>query len=84
MRINSLRYTLVLTACLAVSTNFVFAQQINKSKREAPNIAINIPSNRDSVKTSYFNLGLISNLYDQRGIGVNVISSAVYQSVITV
>ncbi len=77
MRINSLRYTLVLTACLAVSTNFVFAQQINKSKREAPNIAINISSNRDSVKTSYFNLGLISNLYNQRGIGLNVISSAV-------
>ena len=82
MKIISYKYILVLTASFAVNTNFVFAQNKSKTTRKAPNISLNISSNRDSINSSYFNVGLMTNINKQKGIGINIISSSVKSSMI--
>lgn len=48
------------------------------SKHYDINWSININQRRDSIRHTLFNLGLISNIQEQRGLGVNVLYSAVH------
>ena len=76
MIINKRTTILVLVAICATSTNFVLAQRLDKLKKGA-NISLNIKSNKDSLESSLFNIGLLSNIYNLKGVGINVISSVV-------
>ena len=49
-----------------------------KKKREI-NWSINLTKHQDSLRLTLFNLGLISNIQEQRGIGCNLLYSAVHQ-----
>lgn len=65
---------IVLMVCLfAWGTGW--AQHIKFSK--GPNIAIGIRHTKDTVKTAYANLGIMTNVYNVRGLDVNVLSSFV-------
>ena len=53
-------------------------KNVKKSKKNMPNISLNINSAiNDSLKKTYFNLGLLTNIYQLNGAGINAISSVV-------
>lgn len=49
------------------------------SKRHDINWSVNINKRQDSIRLTLFNLGIISNIQDLRGFGVNVVHSAVHE-----
>lgn len=51
--------------------------QTRKIKYHDINWSINVSKRQDSIKLTFFNLGLISNIQNQRGAGINVLSSVV-------
>ena len=53
-----------------------FARKKDKLKK-GPNISLNISAKKDSVKTTYLNIGLLTNIYQLKGIGINVVSDIV-------
>lgn len=56
--------------------------QVHKRQRKALNVALNIDRTvQDSLRVSYFNLGLLTNVYQLKGMGVNLISSVVQNDV---
>ena len=61
---------LLLGYCAGMSTP-AFAQKKDKLKK-GPNISL-----KDSVKTTYLNIGLLTNIYQLKGIGINAVSSVV-------
>ena len=66
---------LLLGYCAGMSTP-AFAQKKDKLKK-GPNISLNISAKKDSVKTTYLNIGLLTNIYQLKGIGINAVSSVV-------
>ena len=70
----------VLLGMTSAFSNSLFAQEKTKKSKEI-NWSINLYKNQDSIRTTYFNLGLLSNLREQHGVGINLISSVVHQSV---
>ena len=48
------------------------------SKGREMNWSINITKKQDSLKLTLFNLGIISNIQNQRGLGINVLHGAVH------
>ncbi len=58
---------LLLGYCAGMSTP-AFAQKKDKLKK-GPNISLNISAKKDSVKTTYLNIGLLTNIYQLKGIG---------------
>ncbi len=62
----------VLFLCIILSLP-VCAQ--HKRKGKSPNVSLNIgKTTNDSLKTAYVNFGLLTNIYQLKGFGVNVIS----------
>lgn len=53
------------------------AKKPDKRARHALNLSLNLPAHATDSAARTFNLGLLSNLYAQRGVGVNVLSSMV-------
>ena len=53
-----------------------FAQTEGGKKKEI-NWSVNIKKKKDSLDMTFLNLGLLTNLEEQRGVGINVISSVV-------
>lgn len=53
-----------------------FCSEKNKLKK-GPNISLNISARKDSVKTTYLNLGMLTNIRQLKGVGMNAISSVV-------
>lgn len=52
------------------------AQMQHKKKGKSPNVSLNISkTTHDSLKTSYINLGLLTNVYQLKGFGINIISN---------
>lgn len=49
------------------------------SNRKDINWSIHIDKNQDQIKTTLFNLGVISNLNIQKGLGVNLLYSAIHE-----
>lgn len=68
-----------LLAMTVVLPSSLCAQSHTKKSKEI-NWSINISKQQDSIKTTFFNLGLVSNLQEQHGAGINLISSVVRQS----
>lgn len=68
--------TLLLLGYCAGMTSPALAQKRDKLKK-GPNISLNISTKKDSTKTSYLNIGLLTNIYRLKGVGVNAISSVV-------
>ncbi len=63
---------------LALCFGLPMEAQNQKRKRKSPNLALNIgKSVNDSLKVSYFNLGLLTNVYQLKGLGINVVSNVV-------
>lgn len=57
-------------------------KSVTKSKKKAPNISVNINSAiNDTLKRTYLNLGLLTNIYQLNGAGLNVVSSVVRNNV---
>lgn len=57
-------------------------KNVKKGKKNMPNISLNINSaTNDSLKRTYFNLGLLTNIYQLNGVGINAISSVVRNNV---
>lgn len=61
-----------------LSTNHSFAQSAER-KSKGINYSISLSKKKDDIKNVYFNLGLLSNLQQQHGLGINLISSIVHQ-----
>ena len=76
MKINTRIAAIILLGCCAGLTTPAIAQKKNKLKK-GPNISLNISTQKDSVKTTYLNLGLLTNIYRLQGVGINAISSVV-------
>lgn len=76
MKINTRIAAIILLGCCAGLTTPAIAQKKNKLKK-SPNISLNISTQKDSVKTTYLNLGLLTNIYRLQGVGINAISSVV-------
>ena len=66
---------LLLGYCAGMSIP-AFAQKKDKLKK-GPNISLNISAKKDSVKTTYLNIGLLTNIYQLKGIGIYAVSSVV-------
>ena len=45
--------------------------------KKGPNLALNITSPKQPVRTTYLNVGLMTNIYQLKGIGINALSSIV-------
>lgn len=76
MKVKSLSIILLILCTLLVGQPLV-AQP--KKHKKSPNVSLlNIGKTvKDSLKVSYANLGLLSNIYKLKGAGINVISSVV-------
>lgn len=73
MKINARIAAMLLSgACLAAPA----LAQRDKLKH-TPNISLNISVRKDSVRTTYLNVGLLTNIHRLKGIGINVVSSIV-------
>lgn len=76
MKLNAyIAATCLLIGCLHVPTA-ASAQKRNKLKK-GPNLSLNISAPKDSTKITYLNIGLLTNIYQLQGIGINAISSVV-------
>ena len=71
------KLTVLIIICLAFPT-FLTAKH-NTSRKRDINWSININKQQDSLRTTLFNLGLISNLHEQKGLGINLFYGAVHQ-----
>ena len=69
-------FIVLLVACLLLP--FSLSAKTDTHKRHDINWSINVNRHQDSLKLTLFNLGLISNIQDQRGIGLNVLHGAVH------
>ncbi|MBP3714701.1 MAG: hypothetical protein J6J09_05190 [Phocaeicola sp.] len=69
--------TLLLIGCVGLISP-TSAQQTNKLSK-IPNISLNATGTREHSSISYLNIGLMTNVPFQRGIGINVFSSVVQQ-----
>ena len=76
MKIKKRIAAIILLGCCAGLTTPAIAQKKNKLKK-GPNISLNISAKKDSIKTTYLNLGLLTNIYRLQGVGINAISSVV-------
>ena len=74
MKIKKRIAAIILLGCCAGLTTPAIAQKKNKLKK-GPNISLNISAKKDSIKTTYLNLGLLTNIYRLQGVGINAISS---------
>lgn len=70
-------FTIIWCAVICFPTHLA-AQEKTPKHREI-NWSVNLASRPDSLKLTWFNLGLITNIDEQRGLGINVLSSAVHQ-----
>lgn len=78
MKLN-LRLTILFILCSLLSHSSLFAQQ---NKHQKVNASLNIyKPTKDTLKTSYFNLGLLTNIHQIKGIGINLISSTVRSNI---
>ncbi len=72
-----LHYIILLVTCILFAVPPVGAQKQKKHKK-SPNVSLNIGKTvKDSLKIPYVNLGLLTNIYKLKGLGINVISSVV-------
>ena len=62
MKIKKRIAAIILLGCCAGLTTPAIAQKKNKLKK-GPNISLNISAKKDSIKTTYLNLGLLTNIY---------------------
>ena len=69
---------LLLGYCAGMSTP-AFAQKKDKLKK-GPNISLNISAKKDSVKTTYLNIGLLTNIYQLKGIGISIVTMLIYKN----
>lgn len=76
MKMNTRMAAIILLGYCAGFSTPAIAQKKDKLKK-APNISVNISTKKDSIKTTYFNLGLLTNIYRMEGVGINAISSVV-------
>ena len=71
-------------AIIFLGTNCVLPFSINAQTKQRKfkeiNWSVNVSKHKDSIKTTFFNLGLISNLEQQHGAGINLIYSSVHHS----
>ncbi|MGP1436374.1 MAG: LA_2272 family surface repeat-containing protein [Phocaeicola sp.] len=75
MRIKTLLLLILVNS--VVSLTPIFAQNKVQKMKSSPNISLNITNSDKQSRTSYFNLGLLTNIHQLKGIGINVISSIV-------
>lgn len=76
MKLNSRLVAIILLGYCAGFSSPALAQKKNRLKK-GPNISVNISGKKDSVKTTFVNVGLLTNIYRQQGVGINALSSVV-------
>lgn len=72
------KYIWILLGGLLMVPLFSFAKS-EPSKFHEINWSLNITKSKDSIRMTMFNLGLISNIQEQHGFGINLFYSAVHQ-----
>lgn len=75
---KSARIAAMLLAGLLAETGLTTSAQQRESRlKKGPNISLNIQGKKDSVRTTYVNVGLLTNIQRLRGVGINIVSSVV-------
>lgn len=78
MNYNLIKYSILSLAMLTLLPSSIWAKD-NQRKRKNINWSINFNRHQDTIKTTLFNLGLITNIQKQSGLGINVLCSAVHE-----
>lgn len=72
----------LITALLGFSTLQAQSADKIKSKKNSPNISLNISTAiNDSLRKTHFNIGLLTNIHQLSGVGLNIVSNTVKSNV---
>lgn len=73
---------LVTLACCTLYDAPAFAQDKVRNQKNSPNLSLNITDSNGPARTSYFNMGFMTNLPQLKGVGVNVLSSIIHRKMV--